>query len=192
MRTKSKWFDKGRTRGPEELATVVAMTLWRLGINTLRSMRRADYDIVTGPPYFDFLREYLVFLANLADRYVFPHVEADERRSFLTTLVVRLGEMLAENQAELVGTDYGQAKQAFVDLFNLRSADYAHFEFGDDGPEYGFARYCGNKLMDVLPEKDRVWVVEQVVSIEAPEAVNTLKTAFSNLFATPASGQTPT
>lgn len=186
MRTKSKWFNKGRTRGPEELATVVAMTLWRLGINTLRSMRKADYDIITGPPYFDFLREYLVFLANLADRFVFPHVDAEERRAFLTTLVVRLAEMLAENQSELIGTDYAEAKQAFIDLFNLRGADYAHFEFGADGPEYGFARYCGNQLMDILPEKDRVWVVEQVISIEAPEAVKTLKTAFANLFATSA------
>lgn len=192
MRTKSKWFAKGKARDPQQLATVVAMTLWRLGIQTLRSMRKADYDIVTGPPYFDFLREYLVFLTNLADRYVFPHVDAEGRRDFMTTLVIRLAEMLAENQADLLGSDHAQARQAFVDLFNRRSEDYAHFDFRDGEPEYGFARYVGNQLMDVLPEKDRVWVVEQVVSIEAPEAVKTLKTAFANLFATAAPTAAPT
>ncbi|MGB0126745.1 MAG: hypothetical protein WBP72_03835 [Rhodocyclaceae bacterium] len=182
MRTKSKWFDKGRARGPEELAGPVAMTLWRLSINTLRSMRRADYDIVTGPPYFDFLREYLVFLANLADRYAFPHFDVDQRGAFMSTLVLNLGQMLAENESELLGRDLVEAKQAFVDLFNARGADYAHFEFGADGPEYGFLRYCGNQLLDLLPEKDRFWVVDQVISIEAPEAVKTLGTAFANLF----------
>jgi hypothetical protein len=182
MRTKSKWFDKGRARGPEELAGPVAMTLWRLSINTLRSMRRADYDIVTGPPYFDFLREYLVFLANLADRYAFPHLDVDQRNAFMSTLVLNLGQMLAENESELLGRDLVEAKQAFVDLFNARGADYAHFEFGTDGPEYGFLRYCGNQLLDLLPEKDRFWVVDQVISIEAPEAVKTLSTAFANLF----------
>ncbi len=82
--------------------------------------------------------------------------------------------------------------RTFVDLFNRRSEDYAHFDFRDGEPEYGFARYVGNQLMDVLPEKDRVWVVEQVVSIEAPEAVKTLKTAFANLFATAAPTAAPT
>ena len=188
MRTKSKWFAKGKARGPEQLATVVAMTLWRLGINTVKSMRKADYDIVAGPQYFDFLREYLVFLAHLADRFVYGKVDEEGRRAFMTTLVTRLAEMLAENEMELIEADYASARQACIDLFNRRGEDYAHFEFGDDGPEYGFARYCGNQLMDIVPEKDRVWVVEQVVSIEAPEAIKTLKTAFANLFATSAPG----
>jgi hypothetical protein len=186
MRTKSKWFVKGKERDPSQTATVVAMTLWRLAIQTLRSMRRADYDIVTGPPYFDFLREYLVFLANLTDRHVHERLDEEGRMAFMSTLVIRLAEMLAENQSELLGADYAAAKQALVELFNRRSPDYAHFDFRDGEPDYGFARYVGNQLMDVLPEKDRVWVVEQVVSIEAPEAVKTLKTAFANLFATAA------
>jgi len=182
MRTKSKWFDKGPARGPEALASVAAMTCWRLAINTLRNMRRADYDIVTGPPYFDFLREYLVFLVNLADRNAFPHFDAEQRSAFMTTLVLNLGQMLAENESELLGRDLADAKQAFVDLYNTRGADYAHFEFGADGPDYGFVRYCGNQLLELLPEKDRFWVVDQVISIEAPEAVKTLDTAFANLF----------
>jgi hypothetical protein len=193
MRTKSKWFAKGKARGPEQLATVVAMTLWRLGIQTIRNMRRADYDIDTGPPYFAFLREYLVFLAHLADRYVYPRFDDEARAAFMNVLVTRLAEMLAENASELIGADHAEAKRGFVDHFNLRGADYAHFDFGDDGPEYGFVRYCGNQLMEVLPEKDRVWVVEQVVSVEAPEALKTLKASFANLFATaaPAEGARP-
>lgn len=189
MRTKSKWFAKGKARGPEQLATVVAMTVWRLGVNTVKSMRKADYDIVTGPQYFEFLREYLVFLAHLSDRFAYGRLDEEGRRAFVTTVVTRVAEMLAENQMELVGADYAAARQAFVELFNRRGEDYAHFEFDDNGPEYGFARYCGNQLMDVLPEKDRVWVVDQVISIEAPEAVKTLKSVFGNLFAAAAPRQ---
>ena len=86
----------------------------------------------------------------------------------------------------VVGADYAETKKVFVDHFNRRGEDYAHFSSDESGPEYGFLRYCGNQLMEILPEKDRVWVVEQVVSIEAPEAVKTLRTAFDNLFATAA------
>jgi hypothetical protein len=186
MRTKSKWFAKGKSRSPEQLATVAAMTLWRLGIQTIRSMRKADYDIEAGPQFFAFLGEYLVFLAHLADRFVYTHIEPEARVEFMTTLVGRLGDMLAENARDLVGADYAETKKVFVDHFNRRGEDYAHFSSDESGPEYGFLRYCGNQLMEILPEKDRVWVVEQVVSIEAPEAVKTLRTAFDNLFATAA------
>jgi hypothetical protein len=191
MRTKSKWFAKGKARSPEQLATVTAMTLWRLGMQTIRSMRKADYDIEAGPQYFAFLGEYLVFLAHLADRFVYPRLAAEARAAFMTTLVTRLGEMLAENASELAGADFAETKRVFVDHFNRRGQDYAHFSSDESGPEYGFLRYCGNQLMELLPEKDRVWVVEQVVSIEAPEAVKTLRAAFHNLFATAAPAQPP-
>lgn len=38
-------------------------------------------------------------------------------------------------------------------------------------PGFAFMRYLGHRLEATLPEKDRRWVIEQVMASEAPEAV---------------------
>lgn len=187
MRTKSKWFTRGRARAPEQIATVIAVTIWKLAVNTINSMRTAKFDIETGPHYFDFLREYTVFLAHVADRIAYQEFDEQGRLEFTTKVATRLAEMSSENQVELLGGDVAALRRAFVDLFNERGADYAEFGWDDkDGPDFAFVRYCGSRLLELLPPKDHSWVIDQVQAIEAPDAVKTLRAAFANVFATAA------
>jgi len=38
-------------------------------------------------------------------------------------------------------------------------------------PGFAFVRYLGSRLEPTLPDKDRRWVLDQVMASEAPEAV---------------------
>ena len=184
-RTKSRFFSKDKARDPAILASVAAFTTWRLGLNTIKRMRSAHFDIEADPQYFAFLREYLVFLIHVADRFAFARVSLPERRVFTVSMVKRLAEQQAENQSRLIGGDENAIRSDFIDLFNARSDDYASFDFDEkNGPEFSFMRYCSQALQQLVAPKDRAWVTDQVMTIEAPDAVETLRKVLDNVVGT--------
>lgn len=175
-------FHTAGQRTPATLASVVALLSWKLSVDSIQRMRKAGYDIDIGRPYFDYVCEFMAFLALSADRFAHRDLDADARAAFTTALVKRLAEMVAENRYLLMGDELpGGLAQHFIALFNRRSIDYGDFDFGMDGPDFGFRRYFAACLRDVLPEKDKLWVVDQAMDIEVPEALKSLRKAMSGL-----------
>lgn len=176
IRTKSRWFNRAKARDPETLASVAAFTAWRLGLNTIKRMRSAHFEIEASPQYFAFLVEYLVFLIQVADRFAFSRLSLPQRRAFTVSMVKRLADQLAENQSRLLGDDHDTIRRNFIDQFNTRADDYATLGFDDKcGPDFAFMRYCSHALRDVVAPEDRAWIADQLMTIEAPEAIETLR-----------------
>lgn len=182
-RTKSKWFARGRSRDPATIASVVAFTAWRLGLESIKRLRQAQFEIEASSRYFDYLAEYLVFLVQLADRIAQPHYTLEQRTEFVTFIVRRLGGNLAENRARLLGDDMDATRRAFIDRYNARADEYAEYGFGADGPDAGFVRHCAHALFAVFEPADRIWLIDQLMSYETPAAVKTLRAVFANLIA---------
>lgn len=186
MRIKSQWFSSERARSPAEIAGASAFIAWRLAQHVLRNMRRADFEIRPGAQYFDFLAEWLIFLIQIADRIAYERLGAKRREAFVTALANRVGEILADNRDELLGAPDGGSeadthKRRFIDLLNLRSADYADFEFTARGIDYGFLRYLADRLSHVVDARDAPWVRDQVMEIEAPDAVALIRKGMAGL-----------
>jgi hypothetical protein len=165
------------------VAGAAAFIVWRVGFNVLQNMRRADFDILPGAQYFDFLAEWLVFLIQVADRVAYTQMSAEERSEFTTTLANRVAEIYADNRGDLLGADSGagEARPAaapghhpdrdhFIDLLNLRSQDYADFDIEPARLSHPVGRFLAERLIHVLGERDRMWVHDQVMEIEAPDA----------------------
>jgi hypothetical protein len=182
VRIRSKFHQGGRQRAPAELASAVAVLGWKLAIESIKRMRRAEYDIDVGRPYFEFVSEFMVFFAVAADRIAFRELVAEERSEFTTALVVRMAERVEENFAGPLGEEPGTCQRGFLDRFNRRSADYAEFGYDENGPDFGFKRYFAACLREVLPEKDQLWVVDQAMEIEAPDALKALEKTLDGLF----------
>jgi len=115
---------------------------------------------------------------------VMTRCHLETRTAFLNALCHRLADLLAENQSELVGGDALEIRRAFIDLINERAEGYAELGFTDDGPDFAFARYAGHLLLDAFEGNDRAWLVDQIISIETPAAVETLKPLVENLVST--------
>jgi hypothetical protein len=183
IRLKSQWFKTDKPKTPEQQAGVLAFVVWRVAHNALTQMRGARFDIDIGAVYFAFLSEWLVFLVQAADRMVYERMAADDRAAFTTVLVHRVADHLAENQDRLMGLpapgeDSHQGR--FIDLYNELSAHYADFGHGADGPDFACLRYLGHRIEQLMPIKDRAWAVDQVMSIEAPEALQMLQRSFAD------------
>lgn len=162
---------------------MIATLAWKLAIESIKRMRTADYDIDIGRPYFDFVCEFMIFMAMAADRIAYAKLDGDKRAEFTAALGKRMAEIVEDNNGMLLGTAQpGECLRHFIDLFNRRGADYAEFDYGADGPDFGFKRYFAACLREGLPEKDRLWVVDQVMDIEVPDALKALDKTLAGLF----------
>jgi hypothetical protein len=172
MRIKSHWFKPGREKTPQDIAGTLSFVTWRIADNALKNTRTAKFEIAIGAQYFAFLTEFLIFLIQVADRIAYRLLSAEDRVTFTGTLANRVAETLAENQSRLMGDTLAAHKQRFIDRLNQRSGEYADFDYGDDGPEFAFTRYLAFCMREVMDEKDVEWVIDQMMSIEAPNAVD--------------------
>ncbi|MCX8086199.1 MAG: hypothetical protein N3C63_04765 [Rhodocyclaceae bacterium] len=182
IRLKTRFHTQGQ-RSPATLASVVAVLAWKLVLESIKRMRKADYDIDPGRPYFDFVCEYLAFLAVCADRVAYRELDEAARVEFTTALAKHLARFVEENNIMLLGEAVpGESQRHFIDLFNRRAADYAEFGYDEKGPDFGFKRYFAACLAEVLPEKDKLWVIDQAMEIEAPESLKMLEKTLAGLF----------
>ena len=187
IRIKSEWFRNGAAKTPRQTASAMAFITWRVAQNMLKQMRTADFDIEVGPQYFAFTSEVLVFLTQVQDRMAFAHMGAEGRGEFITALVRRVAEVLQENEDTLLGAPAaGQPSHfdRFIDLYNELSDHYAEFGCAADEPDFGFVRYLGHRIEALMPAKDQRWVVDQVMAIEVPEAVQMIQRAMQGVLST--------
>jgi hypothetical protein len=182
VRIRSTFHTEGQ-RSPTTLASVVAALAFKLAVESIKSMRKADYDIDVGRPYFDYFCEFLIFMALAADRIAYMRLDAEQRVEFTSALAKRLSEIIEDNNHMLLGEAEADAcRRHFIELFNRRSGEYAEFDYGPDGPDFGFKRLFAACLREGLPEKDRLWVVDQAMDIEVPEALKALDKTLAGLF----------
>ncbi len=184
MRIKSNWFKSGKQHTPQELGGALSFVTWRIADNALKNTRKANFEVSVGPQYFAFFNEFLFFLIHVADRIAYQRLSADERAIFTGTLANRVAETQAENQSRLLGGTFAEHKQLFIDQVNQRGDGYADFDYGEDGPSFNFTRYLGYCMKQVMSEKDSDWIIDQMMSIEAPEAVEMVEKTIRNLLDT--------
>ena len=182
IRVKSSWFKGDRKKTPQEIAGALAYTIWRISDNTLKNVRKADFDIAIGGQYFAFLSEFLIFLVQVADRIVYTQLNEQDRFDFTSALVNRVAEHQAENQSEWLSGPVREYKDRFVDRLNQRAGEYADFHYSGVDTSFTFVLYLGQCMREVMDEKDKTWVVDQIMAIEVPEAVAMLEKAMTGLF----------
>lgn len=183
IRIRSSFHAGGKPRTMTELASVIAMLAWKLAIDSIKRMREADYDIDLGSAYFDFVCEFMIFLALAADRIAYRELTPEQRLEFTTALALRIAAAIDDNRDMLLyDVPAGKIQQHVLDLFNRRGAEYADHGYDENGPDFGFRRCFAACLQEVLPEKDRLWAVDQAMEIESPEAIKALEKTLAGLF----------
>jgi hypothetical protein len=92
---------------------------------------------------------------------------------------------MQENESRLLDSDPDSVRRGFIDRFNARADDYATFDFDEaTGPDFAFQRYAGHCLLAIVAERDRAWVTDQLMTIEAPDAITTLRRVMDNVIGT--------
>ncbi len=184
MRIKSQWFKEGREHSPQEISDALAFVAWRIADNALKNTRKADFEIEVGTQYLDFLAEFLLFLILVSDRIAHRQLSAEDRITFTGNLANRVAETYAENRSRLLGVALKQCKQSFIDLLNRRAGEYAEFGYDENGPDYGFYRYLAFCIGEIMTDADSHWIIDQMISFEAPDAVKMVEKTLRGLYET--------
>jgi hypothetical protein len=176
VRIKRHWFKEGGERKPRDSATAIAVVIWKASTNGLQTLRKAKFEVDVGAPFLALLAEFLVLLTAAADRIAYRHDPGEWRQAFTVALVTRLSEIYQENLEQLVGPEATDAtggyRRRFVGLVNTRMAEYAEFDYGEDGPAFGFLRFFGSCAESVMTDADdRRWALDQMMTVQAPEAL---------------------
>ena len=183
VRIRKRFHAGGRERTMAELASVVAMLSWKLAIDSIKRMREAQFDIDIGRPYFDYVVETMAFHAHYADRIAFEKLSAEQRAEFTAALAKRMAEAIEDNADMLLAaTEPGACRRRFLEVFNTAGADYAEYGVDTKGPDFGFRRAYAARVREGMPEKDKTWVYDQVMEIEAPEGVRAIRKTLDGLF----------
>jgi hypothetical protein len=182
LRIKSNWFKSGRERTPQEISDALAFVVSRIADNALKNTRKSKFEIEVGPQYFDFLAEFLLFLILSADRIAYRNLSAEDRLVFTSNLANRVAETYAENRSRLLVDDLKDCKQRFIDLLNQRAGEYADFGYDENGPAYAFYRYLAYCIGAIMTEADSGWIIDQIISFEAPEAVQMVEKTLRGLY----------
>lgn len=181
MRIKSNWFKPGREHTPVELAGALSFVIYRIADDALKNTRKAKFEVAVGAQYFAFLTEFLLFLIQVADRIAYRRLPEEGRFAFTSELANRIAETHAENESRLLGGEPAECKRRFIDRLNQRAGEYAEFGYNENGPDFSFTRYLAFCMDEVVDEKDSGWIIDQMMSIAAPEAVDMVEKTFRNL-----------
>ena len=182
MRIKSNWFKEGRERTPQEISDALSFVVSRIADNALKNTRKLNFEIEVGPQYLDFLAEFLLFLILSADRIAYLQLSAEDRVVFTGNLANRVAETYAENRSRLLVDDLKECKQRFIDLLNQRAGEYADFGYDENGPDYGFYRYLAFCIGEIMNDADSGWIIDQMISFEAPEAIKMVEKTLRGLY----------
>ncbi|OIR14513.1 hypothetical protein GALL_43140 [mine drainage metagenome] len=182
MRIKSSWFKEGRKRTPQEVSDALAFVVSRIADNALKNTRKAKFEIEVGVQYFDFLAEFLLFLIISADRIAYRELTEEDRLVFTSNLANRVAETYAENRSRLLVEDLKECKRRFIDLLNQRAGEYAEFGYDENGPAYTFYRYLAYCIGEIMTDADSGWIIDQIISFEAPEAIQMVEKTLRGLY----------
>jgi hypothetical protein len=188
IRLKTVFFKNAGGRSTAETASVLASTIWRIADEVVTNLSKWDCDIVTPERGMRILGEMAAFLLHMADRMAYGRMPEPERARFIQVAGQRLGEIVQDNIRAMVGADGFDYKANFIDLLNRRAADYATFECTPDKPGYPILRYLGLAVREHMLDSDQHWVADQIMDIQAPEALGMLKKTVDGLLAPPAAG----
>jgi hypothetical protein len=164
------------------ISDALSFVVSRIADNALKNTRKSKFEIEVGPQYLDFLAEFLLFLILSADRIAYLKLSAEDRGVFTGNLANRVAETYAENRSRLLDENLAYCKQSFIDLLNQRAGEYADFGYDENGPDYGFYRYLAFCIGEIMTEADSGWIIDQMISFEAPEAIQMVEKTLRGLY----------
>lgn len=183
IRLKTVFFKNAGGRSSAETASVLASTIWRVADEVVTNLSKWDCDIVTPERGMKILGEMAAFLLHMADRMAYGRMPEPERARFIQVAGQRLAEIVQDNIRAMVGADGFDYKANFIELLNRRAAEYATFECTPEKPGYPILRFLGLAIREHMLESDQHWVADQIMDIQAPEALGMLKKTVDGLLA---------
>jgi hypothetical protein len=178
MKIKSRWNKRAKPQTIEDIAGALGFISWKIAGNAVLELENKGYETTSNNHRLDIIGEFLTFLLQVADRLAYEQMDDDKRQTFIVALAQHMANTFAENKKDLLGE--GEHRQSFIDLINTRAEDYAELSFNNGEAGFDFLRYFGEQVEALMKEKH--FTSQQIMDVEAPDAIRTFKKAMTDLF----------
>lgn len=181
-RIRTAWKNKRRPVSTEEHAVAVAAVAWRIALNAARNLHEAAFDYTDDVQRLAVMREYLYFLIHFADRRAQQSFASDpaRRTRFTTRLSHECRRHYRENERDIMAPE--PVAERFIEQLNRRLSAYANTRFVDDQPGYAALRALALHIREQMGhDQTNKWVLEQVLDIDGPEALQIFGAALRKL-----------
>jgi hypothetical protein len=182
VRIKSHWHNDGTERSLAEVGSALAFNAWRIAKDKAIELHGADFLYLDDEQRMAVIAEYLMFQVQVTDRSLHLLLESDEdyRRGLIISFVKNLAKHLQDNSEDLFGPgDYGTP---FITRLNQRAAEYAEYQFSEDGPSYPFYRHLGHEIQQIMgDEGENRWVIDQVMDKDGPDVAKKMMRVLMDL-----------
>ena len=180
MRVRTRWRDSKRERTPEEIATALAVVIWKAASQMVLTLENEGFETESNPQRLDVFAETGAYMLQLVDRMLYGRKTDEERARFVTALARSLAQLIQENRGLLQGA--GDYRTPFIELLNQRGAEYSESRWEEDeGPSFVMRRNFGNHVSEKMGPRDRKWITDYVMDVEAPKLLAALKQAVPGL-----------
>ena len=179
-RLRTRWHNKASPKSIETIAGAMAMNLWKLAFDTANRMYSTGFNFKNNAQLLDLIAEFIIFEIQLADRIAFEKLDEDARQRFTIALAKHLAGTMVENQTIELGPNEAYLA-LFMERLNQRMEGYSEFTLVDGSPSYPMLRYFGILADEVMGGDDNKWVIEQVMEVEAPPMIKSLRDGMEKL-----------
>jgi hypothetical protein len=169
---KTRWRKKGE-RTLAERAGVIGANVWKIALEIFKHMEKEGFRFGSDRLVTDVLTEFIAFLVQLVDRTVYGRLSEADRATLIGEVGKHLAVTMENNQLDLLGP--GEYRKLFIDLLNVRFAEYAGFAYAAGEPGAPCVLFFATRISDAMAPGDNKWVTEQMIDIEAPEMVRLVR-----------------
>lgn len=184
LRIKAHWHDDEADRSIDEIAGALAFNAWRIAKDKAINLHGEDFVYDNDEQRFGVMREYLIFQLAIIDRIAGERLQLEDvlRKQLVVATAKGMAKHLQDNMADIFGP--GDHIAPFIEILNRRGAEYAEFNFSDDGPSYPFMRHLGFEIQQLMGDsQENRWVIDQVMDKDGIDVYEKLSRASMDLLA---------
>ena len=178
QRIHSGWNQKGKKRQISQIASALAVSIWKISKKTLLNLENEGFDTETWSDRLEILKEVSCFQVYVLSNEIKSY-DKEKKINFITDVAKKLNETVNINQVDL-NISEKNIKNKFINLLNERIEEYSELEY-DEEPSYKARIILGNHLMTHMGEIDNNWIRMYVIDQEVPKILLSLRRPINSL-----------
>lgn len=180
MRVRTRWKDSQRQRKPKEIASALGATIWKAAGQLVLTLENEGFQTESNSQRLEVFAEVCAYMLQLVDRQLHATWDQPRRAEFITELARSMAQLMQENRGLIEGA--GDYRTPFIDLLNRRGAEYSASSWDEsEGPSFVMRRNFGNHVSASMGPRDRKWITDYVMDVEAPKLRSILSQAIPGL-----------
>jgi hypothetical protein len=178
QRIHSGWNQKGKKRQIGQIASALAVSIWKISKKTLLNLENEGFDTDTWSDRIEILKEVSCFQLYVVNNEVKAY-EKEKKINFITDIAKKLNETVNTNEIDLKISEKDR-KTKFINLLNERMEEYSELQYIDE-PSYKARIILGNHLMNNMGDLDNNWIRMYVIDQEVPKILLSLRRPIGSL-----------